>query len=225
MVMDSPGDSRLFTLPREIRDDIYKRILVVTPALYIFQESGQKIELFAPDRPANRGWLSLLYVSRKIHNEAAAVLYRSHQFILVDTTAAQVKLLESFLDCIGVNASHISRICINFPAAEDMGVRDQEGKAVLREDGLRSLKLLQERCTNLVTLETHLHSDNSKGLTTASYDSSNSEDVREVLSQINAYLNAIPSLHNVLVRVYSGPLHSLVVSWMQEFGWDVSRGR
>lgn len=66
IVMNSPVESGLFIIPREIRDDIYKRTLVITPTLHIFQESGQKIELFAPERPANKRQLSLLYVSRRL---------------------------------------------------------------------------------------------------------------------------------------------------------------
>lgn len=201
----------LFSLPREIRDEIYRRVLVVADPLYLFQDSGsRRVETFGPGKPVR--WLSLLYTNRQVYDEACAMLYRSSRFTLVDTTPRQVDLLQSFLDCIGsVNAGHLSYLCINFPAAEI--VEENPRRIVLREDSLRSLELLQEKCTHLKTLEGFVHSQNSRGLTGASDD--DPQFVQEALSQINAQLKAIPSLSKVIVRFHSGSPSPSVMEQMQ----------
>lgn len=150
------------------------------------------------------------------------MLYGSNHFTFVDTTRNQVNLLQSFLNRIGsVNAGHLSYICINFPVGEN--VRDQAGKVMLRED-LRGLKLLQEKCINLRTLETLVHSQNSRGLTMASHGSNDSHFTREVLARIDAQLKTIPSLCEILVRSYDGPLAPEVAELMQGFGWIIRLG-
>ncbi|KAK3994875.1 hypothetical protein QBC44DRAFT_235335 [Cladorrhinum sp. PSN332] len=221
--MESPEESRLLTLPREVREGIYRRALVVAHPLYLFTEgASHKIELFAPERPVR--WLALLYTNRQLYVEASATLYGSHQFVLVDTTRSQANLLQSFLDRIGsVNAGYLSHICINFPVTESVSC--QAGEVTLREDDLGELKLLQKKCCNLKTLEMFVHSQNSRGLIMASHDSKNSQCVREALSQVDAQLKGIPSLCKVLVRLYDGPLVPEVTELMQSFGWDVSPGR
>lgn len=105
----------LFRLPRELRDHIYRRVLVLPHPLQLFAD-GRKVQLFAPGRPA-RHWLALLFTNGEIRDEAAKILYGSHEFVLVDTSRRQVILLESSLGSIGsVNAGHLGNICINFPA-------------------------------------------------------------------------------------------------------------
>jgi len=148
--------------------------------------------------------------------KASAVLYGLNHFTLVDTTRHQVGLLQSFLNCIGsVNAGLLSHLCISFPVAEN--VEGQPGKIMIREDGLRSLKLLQDKCTNLKTLETHVHSQNSRGLIQASHD--DSQFIREALSQIDAQLKSISSLSKIIVRFYDARPTLSVMELMQGLGW------
>src|SRR6187399_3023064 len=111
---EKPGFSHL---SRELRDRIYQRVLYVAHPLYLFTQGGSnQVELFAPERPVR--WLALLYTNRQVHTEASATLYRSHKFVMVDTTHNQANLLQFFLNKIGsVNAGHLTHICINFPAA------------------------------------------------------------------------------------------------------------
>ena len=66
----SAGTS-FFSLPREIRNKIYKTVLIVAHPVF-FQDAGSRVETFAPDRPFR--WLSLLYTNRQMHNEAITVL-------------------------------------------------------------------------------------------------------------------------------------------------------
>ncbi|KAF7877701.1 hypothetical protein EAF04_001372 [Stromatinia cepivora] len=214
--------SGFLSLPRKVRDDIYQRLLIVAHPLYLFQEKGaEAVEMFAPDRPVR--WLALLYTNRQIHEEACAVLYQLNNFTFMNTTQHQANLLQSFLTCIGsINASQLSHICINFPVAEN--VKDQPGKLILREDDLRSLKLLQEKCTKLTTLEALVYSYNPIGLAKASQDSDDLRLIQEVFSQVNRQFNAIPSLKKIIVRFYNGsPTHE-VKELMQQLQWIVSFG-
>jgi hypothetical protein len=108
------------------------------------------------------------------------VLYKANHFQLVDITEQQVHLLRSFLDCIGsLNANSLSHLCVNFPVAET--IPGQPGDVKLRDDSFQILKLVQERCTNLSTLETLVHHKNS-GVFKKAEDS-----FQEALSPIDAH--------------------------------------
>jgi hypothetical protein len=104
-------------------------------------------------------------------------------------------------------------------------VSGQEGKVILREADLHSLKLLQERCTSLATLEALVHGRGAKGLTVATYDSNNSHFTRETLSEIDAQLKAIPSLGKTIVKFSDGDPAPEVVELMQHLGWVHVVGR
>jgi hypothetical protein len=211
-----------FGLPRRARDDIYRRVLVAAHPLYLFQETGSEaVEMFAPERPAR--WLALLYTNRQVREEASEVLYGSNNFTFMDTTRHQANLLQSFLNCIGpVNAGHLSHICISLPVAES--VEGQPGEILLREDDLRSLKILQEKCNKLTTLETLVHSYNSMGLSKAGQDSEDLQFIREALSQIDTQLKAIPSLSKTIVRFYNGSPTPEVAEMIQRLGWVILPG-
>ncbi len=213
--MEPSDETGLFALPPEVRDDIYKMVLAVSHPLYLFQDSGSdKVELFAPERPPRR-WISLLCTNRAIHKEASAALYRFNRFTLVDTAGRQSEVLQSFLTRIGpVNAGHLSRLCINFPAADG---------ATFSEDAARTLELLQAKCANLTILETTLYG-HSSGMSLTTY-SSNSHGARNTLKQVNISLKAIPSLSRFIVNIYNGPLAPEVVECMREYGWVVKIGR
>jgi len=211
----TPATISLFSLPRKIRNIIYRKVLVVRHPLYLFQDHpGFPVETFAPEKP--RRWLALLYVNRQIHDEASAVLYRSNQFIFVDMTRHQFGLIQSFFSCIGsVNAGSLSHLCINFPVTEIVGKPE---KVILREDSLHTMKLLQDKCPSLTTLETQVHSQNSSGL----INHDHLPFVREALLQIDAQLKAICSLERVIVRFYDGTPIPDVRELMQGFGWVIT---
>lgn len=155
-----------------------------------------------------------------MHNEAIPVLYGMNKSSLVDSTPRQVGLLQAFLDCIGsVNAGLLSHLCINFPVAES--TEGQPGKIKLRDDSLQTLKLLQEKSTNLTTLETFIYGKNSMG--GIEIDQDNLQFIQDGSSEIDAELKAIPSLNRVIIRV-SGETPTLsVIESMQGLGWVVLR--
>jgi hypothetical protein len=103
-------------------------------------------------------------------------------------------------------------------------VKGQPGKIVLREDDLRSLKLLQEKCIKLTTLETLVHSHNSVGLAKASQDSDDSQFIQDAFSQIDGQLKAIPSLSKTIVGFYKGRPAPEVVEVMQRLWWMICLG-
>jgi hypothetical protein len=220
--MGSPEESKFFSLPQQVRNDIYRRVLVVAHPLYLFQDTGsQEAELFAPDRPFR--WLALLYTNRQVHIEASAVLYGLNHFTFMNTIRSQANLVQSFLNRIrSVNAGHLSHMSINFPVAEN--VRGQAGKVILTEDDSRVLKLLQEKCINLTTLETLVYSQNSMDLTKASQNSDDSQFIQEALSLIDGQLKAITSLSKIIVRFYNGPPTPEVMELMQHLGWVICLG-
>ncbi|KAH8589050.1 hypothetical protein B0O99DRAFT_655664 [Bisporella sp. PMI_857] len=85
------------------------------------------------------------------------------------------------------------------------------------------LKLLQEKCANLTTLETLIHSQNSRRPINPSHD--DSQFIQEVLSQTDAQLKAISSLNKIIVRSYNGTLAPSVIELMQRLGWVILPGR
>jgi hypothetical protein len=192
-------------------------VLIVLHPLYLFQDQGSPVGAFAPDKP--RQWLALLHTNRQISVEASAVLYKVNHFELVDITERQTGVLQSFLDCIGsVNAASLSHLCINFPIAVSI---DEEPENVrLRADSIQSLKLLQDKCTNLLTLETAVHFKNF------GFFKKTDQFLREAFSQIDEQLKAIHSLQRVIVRVeaQSGPLTYAAKDMMQRLGWLVLSG-
>ena len=210
----SSASINFLDLPNEVRNKIYQTVLVVLHPLYLFQDPGPCLETFAPDKPLQ--WLALLHTNRQISVEASAVLYRVNHFEFIDITKQQIGVLRSFLDCIGsVNAASLSHLCINFPVA--VSIAEEVGKVRLRDDNLQSLKLLQDKCTNLSTLEMIVHYRNSGFFTRTD------QFLREAFSHIDAQLKAIHSLQRIIVRVetQSRVPTSSAKDMMKRLGWLV----
>ncbi|EKG09570.1 hypothetical protein MPH_13357 [Macrophomina phaseolina MS6] len=210
----SSATVNFLALPLAVRDKIYKRVLFIPHPLYLFQEPGSRVECFGPDRPSQ--WLALLYTNRQINREASAALYGVNQFHLVDITEQQVGLLQSFVDCIGpVNAASLSHLCINFPVAES--IHGQPGNFKLRDDSLQTLEILQDKCPNLSTLDTLVHSENC-GVFKKTDDL-----LQEALSLIDAHFKSISSLKRIIVRfeVFGGIPSASAKTFMQGLGWIV----
>lgn len=218
----TPGPCFNFlNLPKEIRLTIYGMTLALqTPmTFYLFQDSGSRIESF---RSAQRKIpLDILHVNRKTHGEAASVLYSVSRFNVVDTMERQFKLLNAFLTSIGpANAASIRCLCIGFPGGG--GGTSLQEIAGPQQNDLGSLELLKERCSTLTTLEMFVYSNNSHILINGKgYEP---QHTKEVLDQINALLNSIPSLKTVIVRIFSSFPEPVVVELMTGFGWVVLKG-
>jgi hypothetical protein len=211
---------KLSNLSPSDRNDVYRKALVVSHPLYVFQESdGRPVEIFAPGKPAE--WPAQLLDQPQMPDEAKAVFYTSNHFHLVDKTQREPAILRSFLTSIGpVNAGLLSHISLSFPAIEKRSGHPEE--TVLRTDGKQSIELLQGKCTNIKMLELSVHQGNSRGLVEAKEEEF--ESFCAVLPQINTELSAISSLEKITVRFYHGRPASLVLEAMQRLGWVVRIG-
>jgi hypothetical protein len=201
-------------LPRGVRNNIYKRLLVLRHPLHIFQEPNSPVESFAPDGPIR--WLALLYTSRQIYTESRAVLYGNNQFHLEDITPHQTELLRSFLYCIGpLNAASISHLCVNFPVAER--IHGEAEGIELGTDSLQTVRLCKGQCNNLATLETVVHYKNS------GFFREPDDFLREALRLVNEQLRAIRSLRMIVVRFvdFNGIPTASATTIMQKLGWIV----
>jgi hypothetical protein len=211
--------ANFFSLPREIRDDIYDRVLAIPNPLYIFQETPDSpVHCFTPRRP--RKWLALLYTTRQLHSEASHAFYRAHQFEIVDSHETRIsEYLQSFINCIGpTNAASLAHLCIEFPRLEPGNGKPD--KIRINNDSLRNLQLLQRMCTRLATLELTIHSKNA-GLIIDRAD----DLVQEALLVIKKQLGLISSLRKVVVRVMygKGTLSAAALESMQRLGWEVKK--
>lgn len=204
-------ETNILGLPIKIRSRIYQTVLYVSHPLYLFQDTGSRVETFAPERP--RRWLALLQVNRQVHQEAAEVLFGMNTFTLLDERRPQDILLKAFLICIGpVNSASLTHLSMDFPTLEG-----PLGEMKLKEDSLQRLKLLQRHCTNLTTLEISLSVKHVRDLNQVAGDSP--QLVNEALSQINSQLQTIPSLETIIVRI-TGPQPAVsTLECMRSLGW------
>jgi hypothetical protein len=201
----------ILSLPRKIRDRIYQTVLYISQPIYLFQDSGPLVEIFTPGRP--RRWLALLQVNRQIHDEAAEVLFGINHFTLLDERQPQDRLLGAFLTCIGpVNSAWISRLSMDFPA-----LTSSTGGVKLKDDSLQRLKLLQNHCTHLTTLEFSFSVKHIKDLSLLTGDSPQVQ--AEALSLIDSQLQTIPSLKTIIIRITGPEPVSSTVHCMQSLGW------
>jgi hypothetical protein len=211
----SPSSSTyigFFHLPIKLRNHIYKELLTLPQQLILFQDPGCPVESFAPKKPPQ--WLALLYTHPQISRESNAILYSTNRFALKEGSKCQGNLLQSFLDCIrSVNASFLSQLQMDFPAIKQKDGQSSEIR--LREDGLRTLRLLQEKCTNLKALETLVYGSNGGLIAVQETDP---QLLRDVLQNINAHFQAIRSLRRIIVQVCSGSPAPPTIDFMQQLG-------
>ncbi|KAH6646800.1 hypothetical protein BKA67DRAFT_540285 [Truncatella angustata] len=208
-------------LPVEIRNNIYRQLLVAKQTLMLFKDRGSEVvEVFVPGYSFRA--LPLLRTNRRVQEEACAILYGSNCFNFVDTTEYQGELLCAFLKAIGVrNASLLTHVSINFPALNLSGIDVAELNVV--NGSLWTVKLLQEQCTNLRILETIVQAENSFGLVES--DDLDSSLVGSALSQVQAQFEAIPNLKKVVVTFYTGIPSTFVRNSFEGNGWVVQQGR
>jgi hypothetical protein len=208
------GTIGFFSLPRKIRDKIYKKVLRVRHPIYLFQDGSPRVETFGPERPPQ--WLELLKVNRQMNTEASEVLFKVNHFTLLDERMPQDQLLEAFLTCIGpANSASLSHLSICFPALEEGPSEDPQ----LRKDSRQRLGLLHDHCTNLETLEITFDVKNIRDLERAT--EGNPQLIRGVLSHCHSQLKLLPLLRNIIVRA-TGPMPSpSTTDAMQALGWIV----
>ncbi|KAI0440290.1 hypothetical protein F4803DRAFT_483990 [Xylaria telfairii] len=226
----SSSPFRFLSLPAELRNMIYKLLLVSnSPIRFRVRSSTSPPIMYC--RSLGRDWswsrsTLMLLVCRQIYYEASAILYR-HNFFVVDSR--RLNLLERFLNYIGpAKAGLLSHIYINYPIMETFP-HCRPGEVKLQRDDLRSLRLLQQNCTNLRKLtlgkfvETPL-----RGFYDYFCVHINSADERPILHEyfvrVNAELQAITSLREVIVHLEGFNnaqvwVQEVLEEAMREFGW------
>lgn len=215
---DHSSQVNIFSLPREIRVQIYKQILIVDHPVFLFQDASSRVETFAPDRPVR--WLSIMYTTRQLHRETSSILYGMNVFNLVDSTSNQTKLLQDFLNSIGrVNASTLSHLCINFPKIDC--VQGDTGQFELTKESLQSFMLLQDRLNSLKILETSIYSKETLGLN--GLDLNDGYAIAKALSLVEMQVKNIPRLSRFIVRVFDPNLDTPIIETMQGLGWIIMR--
>ncbi|UKZ60424.1 uncharacterized protein TrAtP1_001704 [Trichoderma atroviride] len=138
----SPNDV-FSNMSPEARSDAYNKMLVASGPIFVFQESTSRpVEFFSPGKPTQLPALALTKCRDYNEQETNAVFYGSNHFHLVDTTARrETSILQAFLGSItSTNAHLLSHLSLSFPALE--AVQERSEASGLRQDGMRSLKLL-----------------------------------------------------------------------------------
>ncbi|KAH6960335.1 hypothetical protein DER45DRAFT_592504 [Fusarium avenaceum] len=179
------------------------KLLVPLSPIFVFQESASRpTEFFVP--------------------ETNAVFYGSNHFNLVNTTAQrETSTLQAFLASLtSTDASLLSHLSLSFPALEAAQGRPET--LGLGQDGMHTLKLLQDYCVNLNTLELYVHSGNAFGL--VGEVPSHSHSLHEALSQVTSQLRAFSSLKKIVIRYYYDRATLEATQLMQRLGWIVLMG-
>ncbi|PYH63543.1 uncharacterized protein BO88DRAFT_409095 [Aspergillus vadensis CBS 113365] len=216
----SPLPFNFLGLPIQIRNNIYKQILVLPHPLHIFQDPGCPLESFAPEKPGS--WLALTYVSRQISGEAMNILYSMNRFTFqeIETACRPGTLLESFLNCIGPkNFGILSHLCINFPVTEQISSTFGETRLT---DGLRRLQLIRQSCANLQTLEMLTFGQYASIL--VADDQMNDKSIRKSCLEVDAQIKEIATLDTIVVRIYNNGTPAAIREFLQGLGWIVKFG-
>lgn len=231
----SSSPFRFLSLPSELRNKIYKLILVSNSPIEVGACSAMSPSPMYRE-PLDWDWswprsTSMLLVSRQIYHEAEAILY-SHNFFVM--YSPRLDLLECFLNHIGpVKASLLSHLYINYPIMETFP-HCRPGEVKLQRDGLRSLRLLQQKCTNLrkLTLGEFVKIPFVGFLDNLCVHVVNSVNIRPILHEyfvrVNTELQAITSLAEVTVHLpglnsIDILLREALEEAMREFGWVLGR--
>lgn len=217
---EPPGPQPLnfLSLPIEIRNNIYQRLLSMRDEIRIFQDPGCSLEAFLPERPP--AWNALVYTNRQISSEARAILYRMNRFFLPDTSFARRyrgSIVQSFLSGIGpINAACLSYACIHFPELEML---DGSEEIKLPEYALQDFRRLQIECTQLRMLEISIYDEETYKL--LKEDRIISASVRNGFIQIAEHIKGIQSLNKVIARIYNGVINDTAKDFLQDLGWTV----
>jgi hypothetical protein len=199
-----------FSLPSEVRNKIYEELLVHSNTIILNRTWYLDSTIYASG--ILHLYLAILLLNKKAHREASSILYSRNCFEIQNS-----ELLTSFLDQIGPqNAGTLRRLVIAFPAFHN------DGHAVgitLQEDGVWTLDLIHDKCQNIVTLETSLHTTNAMEIRLDEFDSPRAAD--QALALVDARLKAIPSLQELLVHVYGEPINLALREKMRDYGWII----
>jgi hypothetical protein len=216
-------------LPGEIRNDIYKRLLVAPHRIRLLEDNSGRLVISTWKRHYEPLCTAVLATNRTIHDEATSVLYGWNRFdlvgILYDSMfrwdlGIQDNLVASFLEQIGQrNASFLNHLYIDFPRAQ--------GKCpdiALSQGGARMLRLIRDSCTHIETLEIPA----GRGIWVEHnlyHDLMDGQGIQDALSLADEEFKAIKSLKKVILTLRGEPygpgVPFLIRETISNLGWTI----
>ncbi len=195
--------SNLFSLPRELRDQIYEPVLLHQELIDPWVDHNRRQKLTP----------GLLRANKTVHREASSLFYAQNRF---DFTMGTPEDISSFLGQIGRNnADYIRHICVEFPKFLYL----DHGEVTLEDDSVGILANIQSGCANLSTLTTSLYSKNAMELRLDALD--NPKVVTEALKLVNTHFRAISSLQGIIVEVYEDGPSGHMRRQIESHGWTI----
>jgi hypothetical protein len=204
--------ANFLSLPIEIRLKIYKEIIVprrprwhiykyfpsIDRGAWVVKHQGGTLDThlrcyYTYKKSPN--FLALVYTSWQIYTEAKAVFLSENTFQICEESATipQDLTLGAFTDRIGENnARLLRRIDMHFPLAE----KTPAGKLEFRADSLKTLHLLQSRCTGLTNLRFYNRWESETFFDIYHEDPAST---LAILSEVNRIIRGIASLKTVTV--------------------------
>ncbi|KAH7123873.1 hypothetical protein B0J11DRAFT_568798 [Dendryphion nanum] len=193
------------SLPSEVRNDIYGRLLLRQQ--YIACPTQSVFRRFQP-RELTPG---LLRVNKMIHGEASSLLYAQNHFNLTMCTSEDVT---SFFKQIGYkNANYIRHIYIKFPRFRYLDMED----VTIEDDSLRILEIIRDHCHKLSTITTSLSSTNDMELRLDALD--HLKIVGKAMALVDTCFRAISSLEEIIAEVYEDGPSGHIRREMKRLGW------
>lgn len=191
--------TNFFSLPRELRDQIYELVLLQQEPV----DPGDRLQNLTP---------GLLRANKAVHLEASSLFYAQNRFDF--TTMNTSEEVASFLGQIGrKNADHNRHISIDFPSLFLKSV-----DATLVDDSIGILANIQSGCANLSTLTTCLYGPTHISMLAAL---GNPKIVNEALELVNTHFRTISSLQEIFVEVYFGCPSDHIRRKFESHGWTI----
>jgi len=193
-------------LPLELRDQIYKLVLVAERPFVL------ELEIDTCYYPLSLT-PQLLRTNKMIHCEATPLLYTHNHF---DFHMAESPAVTKFLDTIGhENAKHLRHIRIDFPRMHNLG----KYYFRLRNNSIRVLEKFQSDCPNLRTLTISLSSTRAIASDLKGLDSP--QIIAEVFVLVNARLRAVSSQAEIIIETYEDTLNTDMKRTIGSYGWTI----
>ncbi|KAK8037600.1 hypothetical protein PG991_000946 [Apiospora marii] len=133
-----------FSLPRELRDQIYEQCLVChTRALHPWIPERFRV-------PRHETTVGLFGASKAVRREAAEVFYSQN---LIEFALMKPAEIAGFLQRIGRNAHHIRRVVVSFPLVRPLPWEPLGHFTIVPHDAA-VLDIIRQGCPNLHTIRT-----------------------------------------------------------------------
>ncbi|KAI1243954.1 hypothetical protein MGN70_013822 [Eutypa lata] len=195
--------SNFFSLPRELRDQIYELCLLhpepVHPRTFYWERRD-----FTP---------GLFLASKAVYLEASSFFYSRNSFSLTTSGPEDVA---SFLRRTGGNANYIRHVIVFFPLIQ---LELDRGNIVFEDACVSILKNLQSHCPNLSKLTTSR--DDTYGFELCLVYRNQPKLVTEALKAVDTRFRAIPSLQEIVAETYDSYPNDHIRSTMESQGWKI----